>query len=774
MVRSRPFAITTLLLGLLGTTSMAHDSLYIEVSDAVSGRSLIGASVRCDNERWIAYTDGKGIARARLREARSTVIVRALGYVADTIEVSGRSRQVDVYLFPLTRQPVLVTADLDATQLVQRVAQRCRALRSRPDCLDYTMYSLKELFIHNNGESNSAGVESISRIVYEPGPPTRSDVRILSTRRFGGQAIDDTVVTYDDDFDLADSSIIIRGVDYPIPTSVTGLMHYEFSYVTDSCTPELSLVKYAPRTKGAPGFEGFILINRVDTLFIWTDQYLVNSKNLPFIKRLRYRQYFDPLNTWFWLPVKEELLGEIRANILLDIVTTNADVKLVRSVLDVARHVGHSNCVADTIELGNRLVQVALDPEYGALLETISLMDTTITRTNTVPPKGTSEFGNIDWTGFHIARIGTIHLHILPWLFRSQGKNNGYGAQAMLRGSNLTFGGGFGITTDNEYKWLLRGESEMTMGTDSVTIGLSYARDIRTVQHPFAGKLPTLELSYLSVAFPGFYEYVGLYDFKVDARYSSRIAAVSYTFSLLDYRLTDALVANFSRSAQLSLQSRFRQHSLNFTLFGGGIVSPWYEAQRPFSGRATLQYTQHVADSAAGILSAEVDLYSTVTLEQTDLGRIRLHSNAQIGWSTDGAPAQFASMVVPQYCFGGDLLSHATLLPNGLYSTEKYAARLELDVDDIPFRVLGVPDIEGIRPRLSFVCLGTYLSNLSSLYTSEVQPSASLIEIGFRLRSVPLIFTSLIQVDVGCYWQVAAHGLPATPFAFTIGVSLPL
>jgi hypothetical protein len=643
-----------------------------------------------------------------------------------------------------------------------------------PKCLEYTMYSLKELTVESGGGTKSAGVESISQVLYEPGPPIRSDVKIVTTRRVGDPIIKDTVVTYDDDFDISDSSIVIRGVEYPVPTSVTGLEHYDYSYVVDSCTPELAMIRYSPRVRGAPGFAGSILIDRVDSLFVWTDQVLVNAKNLPFIERLRYKQHFDPSNTWFWLPIKEELTGAIHVNMLLGIVTTNADLTLLRSVLAVQQHTDSADCLPDSIDAGQRRVQVSLVPEYAMVLERASQMDTTILQRTSVTSGRRFDRERFDHTGLHIATIGATHLHVLPWLFRSQEKNMGYGALATVKSGGMMVGGGFGLATDEEQKWQLIGQYTVPINAHSLTFGATYSRDIPTLQRSFAAKPRSIERSYLSVAFPDLYEFVGLYDVGVSALYSTPLLSLAYVGSHLDYRLNATRATTFSETTTLDLNSAFQRHQLSATLFGDGIVSPWYDAQRAFSAQATVEYVLPTNDRTTRYWTAQLDLYSTLTLFEFDLGRIRLHSNAQVGWSTDGTPAQFANMIVPQYVFQGDLLSHATLTPNGLYSMEKIATRFELDVDDIPFRALGIPDVEGIRPQLSFVFLGTYLSNVHSVYENAPLPSASIAEVGFRLRSIPLIFTSLMQVDLACYWRISAHGLPSKPFAFTIGISIPL
>jgi hypothetical protein len=102
------------------------------------------------------------------------------------------------------------------------------------------------------------------------------------------------------------------------------------------------------------------------------------------------------------------------------------------------------------------------------------------------------------------------------------------------------------------------------------------------------------------------------------------------------------------------------------------------------------------------------------------------------------------------------------------------STRLTLDLDDIPWRAFDLPTFDGIQPQLSLVFQGLRMWNVQDLQQAGLTSSElTVLEAGFRVSSIPLIITSLVQADIECTWSVDHNSRLQQPFRVTFAITTP-
>lgn len=743
-----------ILLLLLPYQVLAQDCYSGIVVDAVTGDPIPGATIVTFERSVGTYASRIGKFRICPKTSTTQLIVSAVGYRTDSIQVEpgDRTLRIGLQTKNIEKGPVEVVAELDGKDIVQRVCQRMERLRRESKTVRFSLYSLAYREVGTKTVRRTAK-ESITDVVLTTDQNT-TNFKILDRRDLGEIDTSESPVVWDEEMDLSSISISIRGVEYPYQLNLGDLDHYAYQILErDTSAGGQTLIAFAPTPSRSPGFKGTIVLREADTVFLSTEFDLVNGRNLPYVDQYHVVQTFNPEISRLWFPVRDVLSFDVQVSMLTGISTIRSRGKHVRTIVDVefdsdrSREYGLNPDTMNTVVMRSEL--------------TPAEVDSTIASNNArkrSPPTGSFE------DGLPIPVFGTT-VSILPIVYRSQAEKMGYGAWLSTRIDSVKLKVAYGSSQDDEQlfgagisinTWL-SDDQQVVLSGEYLSSPISVQRDQLTDR--------TIIRSWLSTAYPDYYSFmhsdrVGLgVTFKKNAlMLGSRSAFERYTTDRLDSAAISGswIVQDLDLSYSTFPSNRMESITGVPLDVGAGLRGGWE------NGESRSFYALYSS------------IRTSVPTLETGIGQIRLGISVQATTATQQTSIPFLSSQVPRFTFQGDTRSLSTLLANDRFARSMLSTRLTLDLDDIPWRALDLPSFDGILPQFSLVFQGFRMWNVQDLrQTAQSSTDLTFLEAGFRVSSIPLIITSLFQADVECTWSVDHNARLQQPFRITFAITTP-
>jgi hypothetical protein len=200
---------------LLPYRAFAQDCYSGVVVDTITGDSIPGATI-VNLERTIGtYASRAGKFRICPKTSTTHLIVSAVGYSTDTVEVGqhGTKLRIGLQARTIDKRAVEVLAEVDGKDIVRRVCQRMDRLRRESRTVRYSLYSLSYRESGTKTIRRTAR-ESTTEVVLTTDQNATS-FKIMDRRDLGETDTTAAPVVWDEEMDLSSVSIVIRGVHYP-------------------------------------------------------------------------------------------------------------------------------------------------------------------------------------------------------------------------------------------------------------------------------------------------------------------------------------------------------------------------------------------------------------------------------------------------------------------------------------------------------------------------------------------------------------------------------
>jgi hypothetical protein len=605
---------------------------------------------------------------------------------------------------------------------------------------------------------------------------------VLAERAFG--AVDSTGhgPVYDEQIDHGAGFIEIKGWKYPDPLSVSGTDHYTYAYA-DGGQRQVGVadILFRPRDRNAPGFEGRVQVNERDTAFVYAEYRLVNAQDLPYVDSYAVVQRYDTENTKVWFPVYQQIKATLRVEILTGIATGEYDHTSTRTVVGVlmlndsvpddrsSETVQHLTPVRLITYGSDTLAATEFLRERSVIAD--SAIRTMVSSANTRKRERTLD--DIDLDGVVLTRVQGVDVRLLPVFFRSQRAEMGWGA-----GLTLGYGPGrltltFGRSQDRES--IHGARASVWLSSESsprLRVDAEYRSTVATTQNQIV-KTGGAFQDMLRAAYPSYYSYYREVATSLGVAYSVDRLDVSMNASHLTASTLVPPLSAWSSGVWEDLNGRYLVADVNVT-FGGAPVGVQRSAsEAPLRVQARIRGGYGLT-SDRPLTTAAIDIENGFTMLRTPWANIGVRYGLRGGIVSDETPSQFALSMVPRFTFGGLDADHVTLQANSLFGRWLVGARLELDLGDLPWRIVGLPSFNGIAPKFSLTASGTELNRVASFTDGDpVSDRVEVREAGFRVRSVPLLFTALVQLDVAASWSLVRSTSLQAPFRVVFDLSVP-
>lgn len=739
---------------LLPYRAFAQDCYSGVVVDAITGDSIPGATI-VNLERTIGtYASRAGKFRICPKTSTTHLIVSAVGYSTDTVEVGqhGTKLRIGLQARTIDKRAVEVLAEIDGKDIVRRVCQRMDRLRRESKTVRYSLYSL------SYRESGTTTIrrtarESTTEVVLTTDQNATS-FKIMDRRDLGETDTTAAPVVWDEEMDLSSVSIVIRGVQYPYHLKLDDLDQYSYKIIErDTSVGGQTIIEFAPSPSQSPGFKGTIVLRERDTVFLRTEFDLVNGRNLPYVDQYHVVQTFNPQISRLWFPVRDELTFDVQLWMLTGISKIRSRGKQVRTIVDVefnpdqlvASETGSDTM--NTVAMRSELTQDELD----------STVKSSRVRKAALPSRPFED-------GFPIPLFGTT-FSILPILYRSQAEQMGYGAWVTTRIDSLKIKAAYGSSQDNEqlfgaglsFNTWLSGDQQLIFSGEYLSSPISVQRDQLTDR--------TIIRSLLSTAYPGYYSFMHAERAGLAVTYTEN-AFTAGSRTAVERYATDRLDTSIINGSWL-----VQDLDLGYSTFPSNRMESIIGVPLQVGARLRGGWENGASRSFYAMYSS---IRTSVPVLDAGIGQIRLGVDVRASTADNQTPIPFLSSQVPRFTFQGDPRSLSTLVANDRFAQSMLSTRLTLDLDDIPWRAFDLPTIDGIQPQLSLVFQGLRMWNVQDLQqTGQTSTELTVLEAGFRVSSIPLIITSLFQADIECTWSVDHNSRLQQPFRVTFAITTP-
>lgn len=762
-----------------------NDSCYrFQLVDSATGKPLAGSMARTVGGMHGGYASKAGVIRICDIDLNAKLELRSIGYRTDTVKLSQLLTMPQWPLTPSSLQlpEVIVMPDASAKHIVTMVAKGLNKKKRATAQFSYSLYSIIERRSKVGKTKEHSARETVSTVNVTNGDTTSTRINVIAERTLGTADTSSDAPVYDEELDQTSEFIEIRGHRYPFPLSVEGANWYDYEFVVRQdgtrCGTEIS---FTPRTPGAPGFAGRVTVCEADTAFASATYRLINAKNLPFVETYEVYQRYDHDHERLWFPVYQQITAELRVAIITGVATGRFTHTSTRTMIDVTFDslvsVDPSNVTYGSMNANQRrsiAYQIDSAKSDEVLRDRTVLTDSIIRQLSDIGRKtkpDTSSF-DADEDGLLISSGRGTDLRLLPLLFRSQSRQLGWGAGLTIgQGANrytLTYG-----RAKDESIYGARCNLGLQRDSHSnVRLEAEYLSTVVSIQQPFTGN-SNGKYKLLATAYPGCFHYcreqsasTGVYVTSDDVQLSAKGAYVKMS-------TRSPLIDSLESTVRNDLNSLYLISETGFKYSNEGFRDGKWSDDLPVEIQllARIGYRPGSSDP---FMSGNIQLATGINLLRTALGDVRLSGELRAGSASTNTPANYTYAFVPRFTFGGSLSDHVTLMNNSIYTHDMVGARLELDLDDLPWRILGLPSVNGISPRFSLTANRSELYSVKS-YTSVHSPprQVRIVEAGIRLRSIPLLFTSLVQLEVAASWCLNTASMYQSPFRIVFDVSWP-
>ncbi len=383
------------------SSAFAQVTISGEVTDAISGESLPGASLHLEGTYTGTITNARGQFSMQVPSQAAVLIVRFIGYKSEHVQLDGSSNEsmlVQLERTTITLPEITVTGEDPAIAIMRRVIEEKKIWRGNLSTYAVNAYNRFRM-------ENDTGIVSIWESSTRAFWDREKGVREVSlwqqqTRNMG---IDDLLPAalfvmnmYDDDLEVAGHNLM--GVTHP-----DALKHYRFKLksITALDETEVYLIDVSPKNRTAAGFVGTVSVLDGEFALIAADLRPGASFLFPppiqEIK-VRYRQQFSQFGGTTWLPVDFQADMDVKVGLggilefpvfrirqLSQLSDFEINIPLPDSLYDTDRMVVVDSNLTALEALPPDIVTVPLTPEELAAYATI---DSTMTIGKAYKPTG--------------------------------------------------------------------------------------------------------------------------------------------------------------------------------------------------------------------------------------------------------------------------------------------------------------------------------------------------------------------------------------------------
>ncbi len=452
------FAMRTLILSvllLLGASSVcAQVRISGEVTDAISGESLPGASLHLEGTYTGTITNAGGLFSMQVPSEAAVLIVRFIGYKSEYVQLDGSPHElmmIQLERTTITLPEITVTGEDPAIAIMRRVIEEKKNWRADMETYAVNAYNRFTL-------ENDTGIvmiwESSTRAFWD----RERGVREVSLwqHRTQNMEIEELLPAamlvlnmYDDDLDVMGHNLM--GVTHP-----DALNHYRFRLqsILALDDTEVYVIDVSPRYKTSAGFVGTVSVLDGAFALIATDLRPGSAFLFPPPVQeisVTFRQQFSQFGGSPWLPVDFQSDTNVKIGVAGILEFPAFRIRQLSQLSDFEINVALPDSLYDSEELvvvDSNLVSlearppdyvaVPLTPEESAAYMTI---DSTMTLEKAFEPTGImARFvetegdgdGSGGGSGSDFSRsIGKINLNLRPqlWYNRVEGLRSGVHAE---------------------------------------------------------------------------------------------------------------------------------------------------------------------------------------------------------------------------------------------------------------------------------------------------------------------------------------------------------
>ena len=777
------------------------------------GAPIAGASVRELRSQRGVYANGDGRFRLTVSGSVVRLVVRSVGYRADTVDVvvDGRDCRIALDDAPFVMPRVTVTADIGADEVIRRSVDTRNANAAKVRSVVMDLYGRKVQYGRRGFSSNDDTIPKVFQYTGQLAQryqPTFQSHMLVTHRMSSSNVLPEQfgwIPTFED---VRRDSIMIQTEEVmgtnlyvPGPIGASALDVYSYRLVTRKQYGDafVYVIDFQPRSRIRPGFEGTLHIVEGSYDLMYARLRTTNETFIPYLDSIELEQRYEEVASDIWFPVQSTMRLWINVRIMAgilrfassDVFTTQAlsvhiNDSRADSILAAARQqkIGTTNASASGMFGAGNSTHVqtstgadATPREYWDVLPVEPLTSNEqalLDKANTIPPRVRSERRMTDSEGAPVNEYAIVqwsseraYLGINPSLGQTTATGFFLGARVSARYDSLRL-----IAESPLYN-----AAELRLGSvnASLSIGLTHATSI-VVSAGVQSSLRTIQPSVQSL-FSAFDTGLLLYGLQRDY-----------------YRSDGFQVGCGLRSGELS-------SSLNIER-AWHIALPRYVAVRqpevPIDpGRYTLAHVgvsyrpSTTSDLITGYQSSRIQGTLDATIGRRD-GRTDFFTRVQAGMdvrsptmatgyersmharialrggvTSAGAPQQFHLYSTPRVAAFGDFGDLMTIPLNEYIGTQHAQVVVEHNFSDYLWRSVGLPLIlhRGVDIIVSYA---------AAQFTGSRSTQGWYHEAGVGIDGIPTFIMDHLNLRVDLRWPLSAAPPAAGRPGWCIGISTPL
>ncbi len=313
------------------------EALVIEgsVRDAETDEPIAGASIRVVGTRLGSYSLPDGAFRLPLPKGSRQLRISSLGYLARDTVLSPNSATLVIKLRPrsIKMNQVVVTAAIDAEEVIRRAVARKEENRARLKTLNGLLYSKLvfsldgQMFGAIEDKDRQQIRETFSR-VYLDNEREKLQIDIVQRRQTANVNPSQNLTAITNFFSFYDDKLVFNNAEMTTPLSRDALDDYKFTLRDrqDNRGRTAFVLDFEPRSDLFPGFIGTMTIIDSSYNLIEIDARPSDATAIRYVHDLNFIQKFDEVEKDIWIPTYLHTSGSGGVTVLAGIAEVEADV----------------------------------------------------------------------------------------------------------------------------------------------------------------------------------------------------------------------------------------------------------------------------------------------------------------------------------------------------------------------------------------------------------------------------------------------------------------
>lgn len=790
--------ILSFIIAIISIFSSLHSeqpkSITGKVFDIDTKEPIAGATIRIVGTNKGSYSSSRGMFKLPEAGTNKQIKVSSLGYNSKIIEFPNSEDTLFVTLIPssVKKSDVTVTGEITADEVIKRAIERKNDNLSKMETFSGRLYSKMSLQLGGNifatgnprkgsvsmsasfGGKVPAGydmflLETFSDVWHD----TKKNVRkteILQRRQTANIQPNDNIMAISNFISFYNDELKFLNTTFETPLSQNAFSYYDFKLVDKDVLDDrfVYIIQVTPTTKLYPAFTGFLKIVEGTYNIVEAQLSPSESSAITFVENLKINQKYTESIEKIWYPSYLNITAQAKIDVIKGMLNFNADINATSIYSDVVINKPLPDSIYTQERKRSITVNEKADSAKPEFWEKNSMRELT--------QKEESIYKRIDSLIVRdsIQQVSKSFSFDYPPYFSF----NRVGAISGGLSANFNFTD-FSLDNTAYYSF---GQKRL-YGKTSLDIDVIKSRhfDLNVTASAFSViKTISQDKSYpeiVNTVFSGLFHF-DYYDYmRVDGwniNLSARTGQFKFNggidffrnFSLNKTTNNNIYSTVFWRENPKIEDGDFRVANLGISFGSVSFMLPSTSIDMEF--KADAQLGQKVNSST--FYNANGSATLSIPLFETGYGPVILGLTGLGGLSSDYMPAQYQFRMESNMLFINKTGCFFSANPGVYGGREFYSGHVQLNINDIWWRFLGLPTYEGRGLNLIFAgSYGRYFSKGTSIYRETGKYHYS--EIGFGLSRIPTFISNVAFLSFDARWGVGP--IASGKFGWGLSVSLP-